>query len=89
MADEPRHEILRSHYTHRDLKPENFIFTTKEGSKTRKFPVAVCEMQLMQRVICKLHLEIQPQQEAIEKSVLKLIDFGLAREFAPDQARFS
>ncbi|CAK9044583.1 Calcium-dependent protein kinase 2 (PfCDPK2) [Durusdinium trenchii] len=29
----------QSHYTHRDLKPENFIFTTKEGSKTRKFPV--------------------------------------------------
>ena len=25
-------------------------------------------------------------QEAIEKSTLKLIDFGLAREFAPDQA---
>ena len=28
-----------------------------------------------------------PNEEAIEKSVLKLIDFGLAREFAPDQAR--
>ena len=26
------------------------------------------------------------QQEAIEKSVLKLIDFGLAREFQPEQA---
>ena len=26
------------------------------------------------------------REEAIEKSTLKLIDFGLAREFAPDQA---
>ena len=35
-----------------------------------------------------VHVMVLHSQEAIEKSVLKLIDFGLAREFAPDQARW-